>query len=278
MGPTDASRRSRTRSPDATTRSRPRFPEFTSLCPKTGLPDFGEIRVTYVPDALCLELKSLKYYFLSLPQQGHLLRGGHQPDPRRPRRRVPPATHDGRRRLLGARRPEDGRHRRPTPSRPEPHSARAHDDAEDDPPVHVPIEGEIDLHAFAPRDIPSVVDEYLRAAARARASARCDWCTGAAAACSGPSCSACCATIPRWRASPTTIALTWARRSSSCVPERGAIKARTALAPSARGPAPVSNVSPDRRLRAGWPVGLGRPHGRPAALAQRGALVRREQR
>ena len=35
---------------------------------------------------------------------------------------------------------------------------------EDDPPVHVPIEREIDLHAFAPRDIPSVVDEYLRAA------------------------------------------------------------------------------------------------------------------
>ena len=36
--------------------------------------------------------------------------------------------------------------------------------SESDPPVHVPIEGEIDLHAFAPRDIPSVVDEYLRAA------------------------------------------------------------------------------------------------------------------
>lgn len=34
----------------------------------------------------------------------------------------------------------------------------------DDEPVHVPIEGEIDLHAFAPRDIPSVVDEYLYAA------------------------------------------------------------------------------------------------------------------
>lgn len=34
----------------------------------------------------------------------------------------------------------------------------------EDEPVHVPIEGEIDLHAFAPRDVPSVVDEYLRAA------------------------------------------------------------------------------------------------------------------
>jgi 7-cyano-7-deazaguanine reductase len=47
-----------------------RFPEFTSLCPKTGLPDFGEIRVAYVPDALCLELKSLKYYFLSFRDKG----------------------------------------------------------------------------------------------------------------------------------------------------------------------------------------------------------------
>ena len=47
-----------------------RFPEFTSLCPKTGLPDFGEIRVTYVPDALCLELKSLKFYFLSFRDKG----------------------------------------------------------------------------------------------------------------------------------------------------------------------------------------------------------------
>jgi 7-cyano-7-deazaguanine reductase len=44
--------------------------EFTSLCPMTGLPDFGEIIVTYVPDALCLELKSLKYYFLSFRDKG----------------------------------------------------------------------------------------------------------------------------------------------------------------------------------------------------------------
>ncbi len=39
-------------------------PEFTSVCPKTGLPDFGTITVEYVPGKLCLELKSLKYYFL----------------------------------------------------------------------------------------------------------------------------------------------------------------------------------------------------------------------
>ena len=39
-------------------------PEFTSMCPKTGLPDFGEIRIPYVPDDRCIELKSLKYYLL----------------------------------------------------------------------------------------------------------------------------------------------------------------------------------------------------------------------
>jgi 7-cyano-7-deazaguanine reductase len=39
-------------------------PEFTSLCPKTGLPDFGEIRITYVPEATCIELKALKFYLI----------------------------------------------------------------------------------------------------------------------------------------------------------------------------------------------------------------------
>ena len=38
------------------------FPEFTSICPKTGLPDFGTIIILYVPDNNCLELKSLKMY------------------------------------------------------------------------------------------------------------------------------------------------------------------------------------------------------------------------
>jgi len=37
-------------------------PEFTSVCPKTGLPDFGDIVIRYVPNRLCLELKSLKEY------------------------------------------------------------------------------------------------------------------------------------------------------------------------------------------------------------------------
>jgi len=47
-----------------------RCPEFTSLCPKTGLPDFGEIRITYIPDALCIELKSLKYYLIEFRNRG----------------------------------------------------------------------------------------------------------------------------------------------------------------------------------------------------------------
>jgi 7-cyano-7-deazaguanine reductase len=45
-------------------------PEFTSVCPKTGLPDFGEIRIRYVPDAHCVELKSLKYYLIGFRNRG----------------------------------------------------------------------------------------------------------------------------------------------------------------------------------------------------------------
>jgi 7-cyano-7-deazaguanine reductase len=41
------------------------FPEFTSVCPKTGLPDHGTVTITYVPDKWCLELKSLKMYMLA---------------------------------------------------------------------------------------------------------------------------------------------------------------------------------------------------------------------
>jgi 7-cyano-7-deazaguanine reductase len=47
-----------------------RCPEFTSVCPMTGLPDFGEIRITYVPDSHCVELKSLKYYLISFRNRG----------------------------------------------------------------------------------------------------------------------------------------------------------------------------------------------------------------
>jgi len=46
-------------------------PEFTCLCPKTGQPDFATIRITYVPDRLCVELKSLKLYLWSFRDEGH---------------------------------------------------------------------------------------------------------------------------------------------------------------------------------------------------------------
>ena len=47
-----------------------RCPEFTSVCPKTGQPDFGTILIEYIPDALCVELKSLKYYMQSFRNKG----------------------------------------------------------------------------------------------------------------------------------------------------------------------------------------------------------------
>lgn len=46
------------------------IPEYTSICPKTGLPDFGTVTIRYVPDKLCLELKSLKYYLLAYRNLG----------------------------------------------------------------------------------------------------------------------------------------------------------------------------------------------------------------
>ena len=47
-----------------------RAPEFTSVCPKTGLPDFGEILIRYTPDQTCIELKSFKYYLIGYRNQG----------------------------------------------------------------------------------------------------------------------------------------------------------------------------------------------------------------
>ena len=46
------------------------IPEFTSMCPKTGLPDFGKLTLRYVPDKKCLELKSLKMYVLAYRNLG----------------------------------------------------------------------------------------------------------------------------------------------------------------------------------------------------------------
>lgn len=45
-------------------------PEFTSVCPKTGQPDFATIELDYIPDELCLELKSLKLYYYSFRNEG----------------------------------------------------------------------------------------------------------------------------------------------------------------------------------------------------------------
>lgn len=45
-------------------------PEFTSMCPKTGQPDFGTIRIRYTPDQRCIELKSLKYYLQAYRNRG----------------------------------------------------------------------------------------------------------------------------------------------------------------------------------------------------------------
>ena len=47
------------------------IPEFTCLCPKTGQPDFAVLTLDYVPDALCVELKSLKLYVWSFREEGH---------------------------------------------------------------------------------------------------------------------------------------------------------------------------------------------------------------
>lgn len=45
-------------------------PEFTSVCPKTGNPDFGVIHISYIPDQYCIELKSLKYYLFGYRNEG----------------------------------------------------------------------------------------------------------------------------------------------------------------------------------------------------------------
>ena len=49
---------------------RMRIPEFSCLCPKTGQPDFATLHLEYVPDALCVELKSMKLYIWSYRDEG----------------------------------------------------------------------------------------------------------------------------------------------------------------------------------------------------------------
>ncbi len=47
------------------------IPEFTCLCPKTGQPDFAVLSLDYIPDQICVELKSLKLYIWSFRNEGH---------------------------------------------------------------------------------------------------------------------------------------------------------------------------------------------------------------
>lgn len=56
--------------PDRDYTIRIEVPEFTCLCPKTGQPDFAELTIEYVPDRLCVELKSLKLYVWSFRDEG----------------------------------------------------------------------------------------------------------------------------------------------------------------------------------------------------------------
>jgi len=57
-------------SPERDYRIRMEMPEFTCLCPLTGQPDFAHLELEYVPDRLCVELKSLKLYLWSFRDQG----------------------------------------------------------------------------------------------------------------------------------------------------------------------------------------------------------------
>ena len=57
-------------SPDTDFTIRMTMPEFTCLCPKTGQPDFATLKLEYVPDQLCIELKSLKLYLWSFRDRG----------------------------------------------------------------------------------------------------------------------------------------------------------------------------------------------------------------
>jgi 7-cyano-7-deazaguanine reductase len=56
--------------PDRDYTIRIRIPEFTCLCPRTGQPDFATLTLEYVPDLLCVELKSLKLYIWSFRDEG----------------------------------------------------------------------------------------------------------------------------------------------------------------------------------------------------------------
>ena len=123
-------------------------PEFTSVCPKTGLPDFGEIRISYVPGDRCIELKSLKYYMLEFRNRGIF----YEAVTNQILDDLVAACQPRRMTVVGDFTVRGGIK---TSSRPSIPASVTH---------RIPIEGSLDLHAFAPRDVASVVDEYVTAA------------------------------------------------------------------------------------------------------------------
>ena len=72
-------------------------PEFTSVCPKTGQPDFGTLTITYVPESALRRAEEPEALFAAVPQRGDFLRTRDQPHPRRPGGRDPAAADDARR-------------------------------------------------------------------------------------------------------------------------------------------------------------------------------------
>ena len=82
-------------------------PEFTSLCPRTGLPDYGTIRIRYTPEKLIVELKSLKYYFLQYRNTGIFYESLMQADPQAPGQEGAPRRDDGRSRVHAPGRVDD---------------------------------------------------------------------------------------------------------------------------------------------------------------------------
>ena len=82
------------------------MPEFTSVCPKTGLPDFGRLMLRYMPDKLCLELKSLKMYLLAYRNLGIFQENVVNRFLRDVVKAAKPVRRHGDRRIHAARRPE----------------------------------------------------------------------------------------------------------------------------------------------------------------------------
>ena len=141
-----------------------RCPEFTSVCPKTGMPDFGEIRIDYVPDRACIELKSLKYYLVGFRNEGIF----YEAVTNRILDDLVNCCHPRRMRVTGAFTARGGI----TTSVVAEYTAPSKRRTTVEPPHVLPIGPELDLHAFAPRDVPSVVDDYLSRGGRGRTDAR----------------------------------------------------------------------------------------------------------